>query len=222
MSDVCIAGSLTNRMMSIISADMRRWLDDGLSFQRVGVNVATADLHAGDLLDKIVATFGKNEVPLNLITLEINESVYMGNQDRITAREIKKLRDFGLSISLDDFGTGYASLTHLKSIPVNNIKIDRSFVSGLAPGTSCLAIVEALSGLAHKLGMRVVAEGIETSAQAALLEAAGCLLGQGFLYSKAVDRDATARLLSRHAQGIAGVTPMPIDDAATSCKPMVA
>src|SRR5262249_45369879 len=115
MSDVRIAGSLTSRMMSIISADMRRWLDDGLSLQKVGVNVTTADLHAGDLLDKIASTFGKNDVPLNLITLEINESVYMGNHDRITAREVQKLRDFGLSISLDDFGTGYASLTHLKS-----------------------------------------------------------------------------------------------------------
>lgn len=211
MSDVRIAGALTSRMMSIISTDMRRWLDDGLSLQKVGVNVTTADLHAGDLLDKITATFGKNDVPLNLITLEINESVYMGNHDRIVAREIKKLRDFGLSISLDDFGTGYASLTHLKSIPANNIKIDRSFVSDLAPGNSCMAIVEAIIGLAGKLGMRVVAEGIETPEQAALLETAGCLLGQGFLYSKAVDRDTLARLLACHAQGVAGATPMPID-----------
>ncbi len=77
-SDARIAGALTSRMMSIISADMlRRWLDDGLSFQKIGVNVATGDLHSGDLLDKIEATFGKNNVPLNLITLEINESVYM-------------------------------------------------------------------------------------------------------------------------------------------------
>jgi diguanylate cyclase (GGDEF)-like protein len=222
MSDVRIAGALTTRMMSIISADMRRWLDEGLSLQKVGVNVTTADLHAGDLLDKIAATFGKNDVPLNLITLEINESVYMGNHDRITAREVQKLRDFGLSISLDDFGTGYASLTHLKSIPANNIKIDRSFVSDLAPGSPCMAIAEALIGLANKLGMRVVAEGIETQEQAALLEAAGCLLGQGFLYSKAVDRDTLARLLSRHAQGIAGVTPMPIDESAAHHKTMVA
>ncbi|MEH2514025.1 diguanylate cyclase (GGDEF)-like protein [Nitrobacteraceae bacterium AZCC 1564] len=221
-SDVRIAGALTSRMMSIVSADMRRWLDDGLSCQKVGVNVTTADLHAGDLLDKIGATFGKNGVPLNLITLEINESVYMGNHDRIIAREIKKLRDFGLSISLDDFGTGYASLTHLKSVPANNIKIDRSFVSDLAPGSPSMAIVEALVGLAGKLGMRVVAEGIETSTQAALLEAAGCLLGQGFLYAKAVDCDTIAKLLSRHAQGIAGATPMPIDENAADRKPMVA
>ena len=221
-SDVRIAGALTSRMMSLISADMRRWLDDGLSLQKIGVNVTTADLHAGDLLDKIAATFGKNDVPLNLITLEINENVYMGNHDRITAREIKKLRDFGLSISLDDFGTGYASLTHLKSVPANNIKIDRSFVSDLAHESPSTAIVEAIVGLAHKLGMRVVAEGIETLEQAALLEAAGCLLGQGFLYSKAVDRDAVARFLSRHAQGIAGVTPMPIDDGVAHQKPMVA
>ncbi|WP_424630796.1 putative bifunctional diguanylate cyclase/phosphodiesterase [Bradyrhizobium sp. SYSU BS000235] len=221
-SDVRIAGALTNRMMSIVSADMRRWLDDGLSLQKVGVNVTTADLHAGDLLDKIAATFGQNDVPLSMITLEINESVYMGNHDRIVAREIQKLRDFGISISLDDFGTGYASLTHLKSIPANNIKVDRSFVADLAPGNSCMAIVEAIIGLAGKLGMRVVAEGIETLAQAALLEAAGCSLGQGFLYSKAVDRDTLAGLLSRHAQGIAGVVPMPVDDVATDRKPMVA
>jgi diguanylate cyclase (GGDEF)-like protein len=222
MSDVRIAGALTSRMMSIIGADMRRWLNDGLSFQKVGVNVTTADLHAGDLLDKIAATFGENDVPLSLITLEINESVYMGNHDRIIAREIKKLRDFGLSISLDDFGTGYASLTHLKSVPANNIKIDRSFVSDLAPGNPSMAIAEALVGLAGKLGMRVVAEGIETSAQAALLEKAGCLLGQGFLYSKAVDCETIATFLRRHAQGIAGVTPMPIDEGVADHKPMVA
>ncbi len=224
-SDVRVAAALTSRMLSIVSADMRRWLDDGLCFQKIGVNITTADLHAGDLLDKIAATFGRNEVPLNLITLEINESVYMGHHDRVVAREIQRLRDFGLSISLDDFGTGYASLTHLRSIPANNIKIDRSFVADMAPGNPSMAIVEALVGLAAKLGMRVVAEGIETEEQADQLEAVGCALGQGFLFSKAVDREATAVLLRRHAQGAIGVTPMMIDRSvqfADTHKPLVA
>lgn len=224
-SDVRIAAALTSRMLSIVSADMRRWLDDGLCLQKIGVNITTADLHAGDLLDKVAATFGKNDVPLNLITLEINESVYVGHHDRVVAREIQRLRDFGLSISLDDFGTGYASLTHLRSVPANNIKVDRSFVADMAPGNPSMAIVEALVGLAGKLGMRIVAEGIETEEQAALLQEMGCVLGQGFLFSKAVDREATVMLLRRHAQGAIGVTPMMIDRnvrLAGQRKPLVA
>ncbi len=100
-------------------------------------------------------------------------------------------------------------------MPANNIKIDRSFVSDLAPASPSMAIVEALIGLAKKLGMRVVAEGIETQEQAALLEAAGCRLGQGFLYSKAVDSETTQKLLSRHAQGNSQASrPMPVEDVA--------
>jgi EAL domain-containing protein (putative c-di-GMP-specific phosphodiesterase class I) len=110
------------------------------------------------------------------------------------------MRDKGLRIALDDFGTGYASLTHLFTVPVDAIKIDKSFVDRLTHGDKSAVIVEGLIGIARKLGIRVVAEGVETERQAAQLLAFACKLGQGFLFSKAVHRDEATAMLLRLAQ----------------------
>ena len=152
-------------------------------------------------------SFGRAGVPLHHLFLEVKEEAYMGERDRAVAREIKALRDHGVSVVLDDFGTGYASLTHLITVPVDAIKIDRSFIARLWPDDPSLVIVEALIDIARKLDISVVAEGIETEVQASQLWAMGCKLGQGFAFSKAVDRHAMEALLRRHAQGD-GALPM--------------
>lgn len=209
--DVRVASALTRRMLSLVSVDMRGWLDEGLPIQKVGVNISTADLHAGNLVQEIAETFGYNRVPLGLLALEVNESVYVGRRDNVIARELEALRVHGMSVSLDDFGTGYASLTHLRMLAADNIKLDRSFIADFSTGDSSMAIVAGVLGIAERLGIRVVAEGIETVDQVEQLLAMGCTLGQGFLFSRAVDRDATAALLRRHAQGVPGAVPMPLD-----------
>jgi EAL domain-containing protein (putative c-di-GMP-specific phosphodiesterase class I) len=135
------------------------------------------------------------------VILEVTESVYLGQNDEIVAEEIRSLRSHGLRIALDDFGTGFASLTHLLTVPVDIIKIDRSFVKQLQRDDRSSAIIEGLLGIAQKLGIRVIAEGIETESQAGQLDEIGCQLGQGYLYSAAVPPEAARKLLLDHGQG---------------------
>jgi EAL domain-containing protein (putative c-di-GMP-specific phosphodiesterase class I) len=124
----------------------------------------------------------------------------MTRQDPVVPRTIKAMRAKGLRIALDDFGTGFASLTHLFTVPVDAIKIDKSFVDRLTYGDKSAVIVEGLIGIAQKLGIRVVAEGVETERQVAQLVSFGCKLGQGYLFSKAVHRDEATAMLLRLVQ----------------------
>jgi diguanylate cyclase (GGDEF)-like protein len=199
-NDVHVATALTERMMEIVARDVRDWLAMGIPFQHVGINVSSPDIHGGQLETMLTAAFAKEQVPLKHVILEVTEAVYMGKRDRVVRDAIEALRARGLRVALDDFGTGYASLTHLLTVPVDILKIDKSFVSRIAPGNASMAIVEGLVQIAGKLDIRIIAEGIETEAQAAQVHAAGCTLGQGYLFSRAVDRHATTRLLLNHAQ----------------------
>ena len=198
-TDAHVATELTARMMSLVAADVRGWLDMGIAFQHVGINVSSADMH-GTVGRMLEAAFAAQSVPLKHVILEVTESVYMGDGDRAVQRTIEALRARGLRVALDDFGTGYASLTHLLTVPVDIIKIDKSFVDRLAIGDPSVAIVEGLISIATKLDIRVVAEGIETAEQARHLRSLGCALGQGYLFSRAVDRQATTALLLNRGQ----------------------
>jgi diguanylate cyclase (GGDEF)-like protein len=200
MKDVHVAKALTARMIKLVAADLRTWLDMGIPFQHVGVNVSSADMHGGSLDTMLAAAFEREGVPLKHVIIEVTETVYMGDGDRLVRKAVETLRGKGLRVALDDFGTGYASLTHLLTVPVDIIKIDKSFVNRLAPGNASMAIVEGLLQIARKLDIRVIAEGVETEEQAELLKAAGCILGQGYLFSRAVDRNATTDLLIDRAQ----------------------
>jgi diguanylate cyclase (GGDEF)-like protein len=206
MKDAHVARALTTRMITLVAADLRSWLEMGIPFQHVGVNVSSADMHGGALETLLGETFGREGVPLKHVIVEVTETVYMGDGDRSVQRAVETLRAKGFRVALDDFGTGYASLTHLLTVPVDIIKIDKSFVDRLAPGDASMAIVEGLLQIARKLDIRVIAEGIETEAQADLLQAAGCVLGQGYLFSRAVDRHATTELLVARAQRSDGPT----------------
>ena len=198
--DVHVATALTERMIALVAADVRVWLDMGIPFQHVGINVSSADMHGGLLERMLVRAFSKEGVPLSHVVLEITEAVYMGEGNRMVQKSVEALRAKGLKVALDDFGTGFASLTHLLTVPVDILKIDKSFVDRLAPGDASTAIVEGLIHIAKKLDIRVIAEGIETEEQAIHLESAGCVLGQGYLFSRAVDRQSTTVLLSSRSQ----------------------
>lgn len=195
-----VAAQLTDTMLRRVARDVRTWLDDGLPFQHVGINLAAADFHIGGVHERIRGAFDAAGVPLKHIILEVTESVYLGRRDQAVAEEIQALRAIGIRVALDDFGTGYASLTHLLSLPVDIIKIDKSFVDRLVAGDKGLFIVEGLLGIAKKLGIRVVAEGIEALFQIRQLVALGCLLGQGYYFSEAVDRQEARRLLEQFGQ----------------------
>lgn len=207
-NDVHVAMAMTDRMMALVAADVRTWLDMGIPIQHVGLNISSADMHGGMLAQRLADAFRREDVPLEHVVLEVTETVYMGEGGRLVQRAVEALRAKGLRVALDDFGTGYASLTHLLTVPVDIIKIDKSFIARLAPGDASMAIVEGLIQIAKKLDIRVIAEGIETEGQARQLQAAGCHLGQGYLYSEAVDRDATTALLLKHVQGAARPSPL--------------
>ncbi|AXS79662.1 bacteriohemerythrin [Dechloromonas sp. HYN0024] len=134
-------------------------------------------------------------IPGETVAIEITEGTLMGDQPKVLDRMLE-MRRRGMSISLDDFGTGYSSLSYLQRFPIDFIKIDRSFVMHLTAGSSQFALCEAMIVMAHKLGIQVVAEGIETEEQNRLIADAGCDYGQGYLYSKAVDWETFSFLLS--------------------------
>ncbi len=122
-------------------------------------------------------------LPGNAITVEITEGLLLNASQAVTDK-LKAIRTAGMQISIDDFGTGYSSLSYLKKYQIDYLKIDRSFVSNLSTDSSDMAICEAMILMAHKLGIKVIAEGIETDKQLQLLKQAGCDYGQGFLFSK--------------------------------------
>jgi diguanylate cyclase (GGDEF)-like protein len=195
-----VAAELTQCMLVKVSKDVRRWLEMGLPFQHVGINLSAADFHTGTLQQRLCTIFGEAGVPLQHIIVEVTESVYLGRKDHAISDEIEQLRAAGMRVALDDFGTGFASLTHLLTVPVDIIKIDKSFIDRLLPNDFGAAIVEGLLNIAHKLGIRVVAEGIETVEQLGQLRQLNCSLGQGYLFSKPVDWNAATELLRDRGQ----------------------
>ena len=197
-----VAGLITGRMVARVAQDIGDWLAMGIPFQHVGINVSAPDFHSGRLSNLLQTEFACAGVDLKHVILEVTESVYLGQRDQPVSREIKALRKAGLKIALDDFGTGFASLTHLLTVPVDIIKIDRSFVERLSAGEIGAAVVEGILHIARNIGVRVVAEGIESESQAVALREMGCVLGQGFLYSRAVDKATMTTLLLQRAQGI--------------------
>lgn len=200
LADPRIAWELTGQMLAQVAADIRQWLDLGIPVQHVGINVTTGDFLRGDLEARIVETFAKANVPLGHIILEVNESVYMSGADQRVPKAVSALRQRGLLVALDDFGTGFASLTHLISFPVDIIKIDKSFVDRLGADRASDVVVGAIIDIARELDMKLVAEGIETAAQASVLSELGCAMGQGYLFSRPGSVAETTHLLSLFAQ----------------------
>ncbi|NMA99119.1 MAG: EAL domain-containing protein [Phyllobacteriaceae bacterium] len=201
LSDPRIAYELTGHMLDQVARDIRVWLDAGLDFQHVGINVTTGDFQRGDLAERIGTIFARHDVPLRYIALEVNESVFMGGSDLSVPLAVEALRAQGILVALDDFGTGFASLTHLMSFPVDVIKIDRSFTERLGIDDKAgEVVVRAILDIARRLDMRVVAEGIETDGQLEVLTRFGCPMGQGFRFSRPVSVDETTKLLRQSAE----------------------
>ncbi len=159
----------------------------------VSVNLSAREFMQADLVEDVAAVLAETGLDASDLELEITESVLM-DQSEAGIRTLSRLRALGVRLVLDDFGTGYSSLSYLKHLPLDTIKIDRSFVAGIEE-TADRSIVEAVVALAHGLGIGVVAEGIETERQAERLLELGCDLGQGYLFSRPVPAGKTAGLL---------------------------
>ena len=197
LDDPKVAQRITGQMLATVAADMAAWQKAGVPFEHVGINVTSADFEKGDLVQRIVRAMERTGASPRQLVVEITERVFMGGRKDGVARTIEALRERGIGVALDDFGTGFASLTHLLDFPIDIIKIDRSFIAAAQQSTKSSVIVEAMVGIAHRLGMRIITEGIETQAQAEWLQSMGCRLGQGFLYAQALPAGFVAELLQR-------------------------
>lgn len=170
------------------------WRAQGIELP-VAVNLSVHQFMQTDLVGKIRAACARHGCPPHLLELEITESAAMQSPE-LTRRQLAMLAEAGFAIALDDFGTGHSSLGRLALLPVGKLKIDRSFVADVPGSPSHETILRAAIGLAHELGMKLVAEGVETEAQRNFLRHHGCSIYQGWLFSKAVPAERFAALVS--------------------------
>jgi diguanylate cyclase (GGDEF)-like protein len=192
---------LGEHMLRSISDDLQQWREARLPACKVSVNATASELKRGDYPRKVAELFQAKRIPLSQLTVEITESVLLDDKTSQIAQALSELRHMGVSIALDDFGTGFASLTHLKSYPVDQIKIDRSFVKELPFNPGDRAIVRATLNLAKNLRIETVAEGLEDEMQLKYLQSLGCDYGQGYFFSRAVpaaEAEAYFRLHRAH------------------------
>jgi len=163
----------------------------------MSINLSRRQFLQADLVEQFSATLADLQLPGESIQLEITESMIMGDTEK--AEDLmKRLKDLGLQLAIDDFGTGYSSLSYLHRFPTDTLKIDQSFVGQMDANQDDQEIVQTIVSLGHKLGMNLVAEGIETEVQVTLLRALGCELGQGYLFARPLGaREATALLIEQ-------------------------
>ena len=175
---------------------LRRWQEKPGQAQDLimSINVSGRQLLQPDFTSQICQILQATQISTSSIKLEITESVLMETATCVT-EQLTQLQDLGVRLSLDDFGTGYSSLSYLYRFPINNLKVDRSFVDGLGSGQD--QIVQTIIALAHGLGIDVTAEGVETAEQLARLKALGCEFGQGYLFSRPVDPEAAELLFNQ-------------------------
>jgi EAL domain-containing protein (putative c-di-GMP-specific phosphodiesterase class I) len=197
---------LTDRVLHDVIAQLAVWQASGRPL-RASVNVSVRDLHSGDIADRIGELLSAYAVSPDLLQLEITESALMADPHRVLST-ITRLDRMGIAISLDDFGTGFSSLQHLRRLPLAEVKIDRSFVLGMAADRGDAAIVRSVIDLTEALGLRAVAEGVEDERTWRLLAAAGCHAAQGWFHARPMPAADLADWLARYRPLRPGLTPV--------------
>jgi diguanylate cyclase (GGDEF)-like protein/PAS domain S-box-containing protein len=170
------------------------WLQEGISRVPVGVNLSARQFDDTTLLATIQAALAESGLPPAYLDLELTESLVMGNPEH-TRQVLAECKQLGLQLSVDDFGTGYSSLSYLKRFPIDRLKIDRSFIADIVTEPDDAAIAQTIIAMAHTLRLEVIAEGVETEAQLALLRRWRCDAYQGYLCSRPLPADEMTKLL---------------------------
>lgn len=181
---------------------MRLWYAQGYEDWRIAVNLSALQFcHAG-LVKSVAAALDRHQLPANSLTLEITETTAMSDADA-SMTVLQQLSDMGVDLSIDDFGTGYSSLMYLKRLPANELKIDRGFVRDLEHDSDDAAIVSAIVALGQALGLRIVAEGVETDVQQSFLTRLGCNSLQGYLLGHPLPADGFMADIQRAEEAVA-------------------
>jgi predicted signal transduction protein with EAL and GGDEF domain len=193
--------ALTADVLEEVLAQLSRWAEVGIDLP-VAVNISLHDLADGRFAEQVVDGLERYELDPSRLSLEITEQALVGDPTRVLAT-LGQLRAAGVELSLDDFGTGHASLTRLRHLPVSEVKLDRSFVAGFEGRSEGRVIVTSLVQLVRGLGLRCVAEGVETHQTLAALTELGCDVAQGFHLARPMPADEVARWLAARGLGTA-------------------
>ncbi len=186
------------QVVDMVCKDLRRWEDQGIAHGVIAINVATLQIDRSDYVETIRCALDLYDLPASALEVEVTESLMMASPEH--SREVLcTLQNLGITTAIDDFGTGYSSLAYLKILPINHIKIDRTFISDLPQDSINVAITKTIVELGHALGFKIIAEGVETEEQHRFLETIGCDQGQGYLYGRPMPaQDFEQWLNARH------------------------
>ena len=179
----------------------KEWLDEGIDV-KIAVNLSAEQFRQPDLMSHLEKVIRKTAIPAKNLELEITERTTFENHER-TIQILNKLKEIGLNLSIDDFGTGYSSMSYLLQLPVDSLKVDQSFVSGIPGNKDSVSIVKAIIALAHGLNLSVVAEGVETEAQYRVLEKMKCEEIQGYYISKPLPASEFKQLVMKYNSSLA-------------------
>jgi EAL domain-containing protein (putative c-di-GMP-specific phosphodiesterase class I) len=180
------------------ASDYRDWMQRGVSAPRIAVNVSPLQLRHPDFITMLEQALGPEGESRAALDIEITEGVLMDKTDEVI-RTLNSIRQLGVHVAIDDFGTGYSSLRYLARLPIDTLKIDRSFVTAMTDDADDMAIVSSIISLAHGLDLDVVAEGVETEEELKLLRLLRCDQMQGYLFSRPVAKEALEQLLRNEA-----------------------
>jgi len=198
--------SIGQFVMQTAFAQVAAWHAAGLTAIRVSVNLSVRELQQPELPEKISGLLEQANCRPEWVELEVTESLFMDHPD-LAVKVLNRLRDIGMVITIDDFGTGYSSLSYLKQLPIDRLKIDRSFVDGLPEDGNDSAIASAIIAMGRNLGLRLVAEGVETEDQLDYLRSQGCHEVQGFLFSRPLSAESMTVRLRQPIQSLRAVAP---------------
>ncbi len=187
---------LGKQVLEIACIDAKKWIDSGNFSGKVAVNVSAIQIKNGDFYEVVTSVLEKTGLSGYFLELELTESYMMQNPKEAIAL-FKKLKTHGITLSIDDFGTGYSSLSYLKQLPVDKLKIDRSFIMDIPNDKGDMAITSTIISMAKSLGLGVIAEGIETKEQHQFLKEHHCYEAQGYFYSKAIPEEDFLKFLGK-------------------------
>ena len=192
-----LMAALDESVMRMACNELKRWHEAGWPGLRMAINLSNQSFRRSDLVRTVARVIEVSNVPASSVEFELTEEIVMENVHSAVST-MEQLRSLGVELSIDDFGTGYSSLSQLKRCPISLLKIDRSFINDVMHDHSDLAITNAIIALAHELGIKVLAEGVETEEQLALLHTSGCDAAQGYLLGKPMPADAARAWLEAH------------------------
>jgi diguanylate cyclase (GGDEF)-like protein len=196
--DVGLIVSFGEWVLEEACRQIKAWRDAGLPAVPMAINLSSPSFRQPDLAGRVASALRRHGVAPASLCVEATESILMRDAD-VTMATLKQLRALGVKLSIDDFGTGYSSLSYLRRFPIDQLKIDRSFVNELAQNSDDAAIINAIASLARSLNLDVVAEGVETAEQARLLVQQRCYIMQGYFFSKPVPAEEVTQMMAQGA-----------------------